>query len=335
MMNRVSTTMLATICASVPLACSDEPAATPADSGVLPSASAEATADDDESATANQPPRIGRLSLRPTRPTPGQPVRVVAPVEDPEGDMVELEYEWSLEGTPVRAHGDEVTFPRAKKGDLIEVLVIATDSRGASSEKRIQTSIGNQAPQLTLVRIEPAGPVEQGVELTAHPEAVDPDHDPIHARYEWRVNGRTKPGETEHFNTQGLRRGDEIQAFAIVSDGREESDQLGSQLVVMSNTPPEITSEPGGFDEEDFTYQVRAHDPDNDRGLIFQLRQAPDGMTISRSDGLLAWAPRDDQLGRHTIEVVVEDRKGGEASQVFEIRIGDEAPPASTAEDRY
>lgn len=283
-------------------------------------------------AVRNRAPVIRSLRFEPAHPRPGQSMRAVAEATDPDGDVLQFAYEWYLNGIDVRAKSEIVSFPRGQKGDVVEVVALVSDSRGGRSEKRAQTRVSNSPPVLSAVHLEPVGPVERGEDLVARPEVLDSDQDSVRVHLEWQVNGRTRPDHGERFPTQPLRRGDQVQVFAIASDGEDESERVASPLVEIGNTPPQITSEPEAAREDgSFFYQVQARDPDNDRGLIFGLTEAPEGMTISRTDGELAWLPREDQLGDHRVVIVVDDRHGGKTSQIFEISIGEESPPPGPA----
>ena len=57
----------------------------------------------------------------------------------------------------------------------------------------------------------------------------------------------------------------------------------GLMKVTIGNSFPEITSSPtyGRLENQKFTYQVKATDPDND-ALVYSLKTAPAGMTIEK-----------------------------------------------------
>ena len=288
-----------------------------------------------ETVARNSAPIIESLEFEPPRPRPGESVHAVVSVRDRDGDLLRVGYEWYLNGNDVRAKAERVSFPRARKGDVIEVLVTANDSRGARSRQRAQTRVGNSPPLLSFVRVEPKGPVQRGVELVAKVEVQDPDRDAVRVRFEWQVNGRTRPDHGDRLQTEPLRRGDRVQVFAVASDGEDESERIAAEPVEIGNTPPEIVSQPAAAREDgSFFYQVRARDPDNDRGLLFSLDEAPDGMTISRTDGEVAWQPREDQLGEYRVAIVVDDRHGGKTSQLFTISIAGESSDGGPAATR-
>jgi predicted transcriptional regulator len=60
-----------------------------------------------------------------------------------------------------------------------------------------------------------------------------------------------------------------------------------------------------------FSYDVNANDNNNDDlwKLKYSLESAPDGMTIDSDTGMITWKPSSDQIGMHTIKVLVTDGK--------------------------
>ncbi len=64
-----------------------------------------------------------------------------------------------------------------------------------------------------------------------------------------------------------------------------------SITVDIANEPPEIVSSPdfSVLENNAYRYQVLAEDPNTDDELSFSLLQAPDGMSLASSTGLLSW----------------------------------------------
>ena len=56
-------------------------------------------------------------------------------------------------------------------------------------------------------------------------------------------------------------------------------------------------------------------------------------MSMDAVEGIVRWQPRSDQQGNHMVEIAVEDRKGGEATQRFELTLDLEpSVPANSAD---
>jgi hypothetical protein len=74
---------------------------------------------------------------------------------------------------------------------------------------------------------------------------------------------------------------------------------------------------PGGPSRNGYRYDTNAIDPDDDVLEYSFPGAAPDGMSIDRLSGLILWSPTADQVGNHTVKVLVEDGRGGVAEQEF------------------
>jgi hypothetical protein len=183
------------------------------------------------------------------------------------------------------------------------------------------------APRVAGLQVRPAERIS-GPEVVARAQVVDPDGDEVSVAYAWFVNDEEVEASGPVFSTWGLSRGDRVRVRAIASDGSSESEPVYGPWLTVDNGAPRIVSEPQGPGPDGvFRYQVRAEDPEGDRGLRFRLGQAPPGMTISSVGGSLEWRPRVGETGVFPVEVVVEDSGGASAVQRFELTL--EPPPAA------
>jgi hypothetical protein len=295
-------------------------------SGRSMAAAAQATA-----RHSNTPPQITRVTLQPDEPRPGTPVQARVEAQDPDGDALQYQFRWSVDGNRVDSNTASLLVPEARKGAAIEVDVIASDGRDMSAPAHAETHVGNRPPSLEGVTLDPPNSVKIGQPLVAVATARDPDGDPIHFRYEWRVNGQPVHEDGDHFSTAGLHRGDRIEARVVASDGQAETPPFDSAAVSVANSPPQITSNPQQVQIQDGTYHysVEARDPDGDRGLRYKLIKGPAGARIDPVMGEFTWQPTRDQVGTHSIEVSVEDGHGGETHQTFELTVREALAKAS------
>ena len=284
--------------------------------------------------SSNRAPRIQGVRFEPASPTAGQPVRARVDYDDPDGNRMSLRFDWSVNGARQAEGGPKAALAHARKGDLVEVTVVASDGLAESEPFVASTRVRNAAPQIRGIRIEPAGRITAGIEVTASPQARDPDGDPISFEYIWWVNGSTR-GVGPTLSTEWLKRGDRIRVGVVASDGDERSERIESAVIPLANAAPIIVSQPGGADEDGvFRYRAVAEDPDDDLSLRFRLVTGPEGMTVSSSRGEVVWKPTAMQAGTHPVEIVVEDLQGGRSSQRFEVIVGARAaeeegqPPA-------
>ncbi len=91
----------------------------------------------------------------------------------------------------------------------------------------------------------------------------------------------------------------------------------------VENYPPVILSTPSTqvhFDDE-YYYPIVASDENGDQ-LDYLLLRSPDGMNIT-PEGEISWNPLMSQVGVHSIQVSVNDGRGGEILHEWNIEVGD------------
>ncbi len=96
-------------------------------------------------------------------------------------------------------------------------------------------------------------------------------------------------------------------------------------LVANVNDAPTITSVPvtDATENELYTYDVDAMDPDIGDTLTYSLDNAPAGMTIDSATGLIQWTPAGGQIGDNNVLVRVQDAGGLFATQSYTITVED------------
>jgi DNA-binding MarR family transcriptional regulator len=93
---------------------------------------------------------------------------------------------------------------------------------------------------------------------------------------------------------------------------------------VTVNALPSFTSPPPTQVRagEKLLYQVTIADPyPTDDAHTFSLLQAPAGMTIDGTTGLVEWTPTASDAGAHAVRIKVVDSHGGAAEQSFSIEV--------------
>ncbi|MBM3964919.1 MAG: tandem-95 repeat protein, partial [Planctomycetes bacterium] len=100
------------------------------------------------------------------------------------------------------------------------------------------------------------------------------------------------------------------------------------QLVLFPqlNRAPAIVSEPVTSVRADgaiYRYEVKGDDPDKDSPLLYDLLEAPEGMSIDPNSGEILWrtGPGETSVGTHRVTVQVIDPRGLTGSQSFSIRV--------------
>ena len=100
----------------------------------------------------------------------------------------------------------------------------------------------------------------------------------------------------------------QVQVFDKKGDSTRHSFQL---QVFETNKPPVLKSEPPTQAKEGELYQhtLQAIDPDGDT-VSFTLEQGPDGMKLDDKGGL-RWTPCRSEVGTHSIQIRIDDKRGG------------------------
>jgi hypothetical protein len=102
-----------------------------------------------------------------------------------------------------------------------------------------------------------------------------------------------------------------------------------ASITVVGNQAPSITSTAvtTAAVGAAYSYDVNATDPNAGDVLTYSLTQAPSGMTINATNGLIAWTPSAAQGGNQAVTVRVADPQGLAATQSFTINV---APAAGS-----
>ncbi len=102
--------------------------------------------------------------------------------------------------------------------------------------------------------------------------------------------------------------------------GNEVNSSL--QKFNISNRVPVFVSTAitNATEDKVYTYQVNTTDSDGD-SLTYSLTTSPTGMGITSSTGLIVWLPDNSQVGNSTVSVLVNDSKGGTATQTFAVNV--------------
>jgi hypothetical protein len=184
--------------------------------------------------------------------------------------------------------------------------------------------IGNRPPFVRSITLVPVhAPVNTVV--TAEVVGEDPDSDAVSYTYQWGVNGKyvTDPGKEKTFRTTGLHKKDRLYVTVTPSDGDSRGEPRASDISILSNSAPVITSTPNYTVADNiYTYQVSANDPDGD-SLTYNLVKSPPGMTIDRATGLIRWdVPRTvTEKQEFGVKISVDDGDGGSVSQEYSLFI--------------
>lgn len=268
----------------------------------------------------NDPPEIAALSFASAVAVPGQDLRVLVDASDPNGDGLEINYVWSIDGRRFPSRGPSVTLPETlARNAEISVEVVVSDGIATSEAHSIRMRVANRAPRIEELGIRIVGDSDEDLgEWVADPVGYDPDDDEISFRFEWRVNDDEIVSEEERLPRGKWKRGDEIVLSAWPSDGDLEGDPMVAAPFRIGNSAPDIVSRPPGLDATGrFVYRVEARDRDGDRGLRYALVSGPEDMAIDPFSGEVVWRASAEDAGEHQVTIEVDDRHGGSTRQSF------------------
>ncbi|MCP3870719.1 MAG: hypothetical protein GY703_22025, partial [Gammaproteobacteria bacterium] len=218
-------------------------------------------------------------------------------------------------------------------GKNLKLLIpagISTDPCG--NLPPVLDAIGNQAGQVDSV-------------FSLQPNATDPD-----------------PGDVLSFSAPTAPVGLNINSSSGLVQWTPTSQQPGKHAVTIKVTDPAGLTDQENFEIDvgainhppdlippgnrsirtntSFQSPLFAIDPDVGDQLTFSLLQAPTGMGVNPSTGMLNWLPNQAQEGQHTVNAMVQDVGGLLDTESFLITVttdiretGDNAPPVLTVPD--
>ncbi len=287
---------------------------------------------------ANNDPSV--ISTPRTNLVPGGVFVYRAEANDPDHDPLT----WTLTSGPLGLTVDTMGIvrwtPTANQMGSHAVSLSVSDGQGGTATHAFTLSVDsqllNEAPRITSNPVLAAS-TEFGYSYDV--VAKDSDHDPARFSLDSAPRGmsidpvsgsiRWKPTEQQF---------GEHEVIVVASDPvGAQSSQRFLVNVRCGNQSPGIVSTPTtrAIAERSYRYPVRGIDFEGDQ-LEFALTNAPTGMSIDSTSGLIRWLPTNNQLGTFAVEITVQDSYGGIGRQTFDVVVvsssdkTDPTDPAST-----
>ena len=274
----------------------------------------------------NSPPKVTSGSIHPEAPTAVQKLTVQYVCTDPEDDPIQYTFRWFVNGELVQEGSRNTLDPGLfQKESKVYAEIIPADKYSSGGPMSTESvTVRNIPPVIESVSLTPVDP-PAGEIITAEPVSKDPDGEEVRYKYQWYVNGQpvTELQESNQFKTKGLKKRDIVHAVVIPSDFDSEGVPKNSDVVMVTNNAPNITSSPPhSLEDGRYAYQVTAKDPDGDK-LTYKLLAFPPGMTINANTGLIQWAPPKEMTGKQDVpvKISVEDGDGGSVTQTFSLTL--------------
>lgn len=225
---------------------------------------------------------------------------------------------WKVNGVVVSSGTDtELCDENYKRDDTVAVEV-GTNDQGAKAS----VSIGNSPPQVVDISSSPSE-LYAGTDITVVPVAEDADGDSVDFTYQWLVNGEADPVLTQAtLPGDNFTKGDTVQVLIVPNDFFTDGPTYESYAQQIPNASPRIVSSPPqDIASLDYIYQVEVSDPD-DSDFTYRLDEAPEGMTIDETSGLIEWSLLDVAPGDYTIAIISADADGAETAQEYTLTLG-------------
>lgn len=234
-------------------------------------------------------------------------------------DLSRAKIEWLVNGRPITTRVPaQFDGADATKGSTVQAKAMIQGQEVSSNIVKIV----NTPPEISGIKLMPEV-LKPGDTLGVEVNGEDADGDEVSFLYEWTKNGETV-GKGSSIGTP-LKRGDKVSARITPYDGTDYGTPVFLRKEI-ANWPPVIFEHKDfTFDGTEYTYQVKASDPDDDP-LVYSLEAPLNGMTIHPSTGLLQWVVPPDFKGDKNVTVVVADGHGGIARYTLKITIQQQPP---------
>jgi len=258
--------------------------------------------------------------IKPELPDLRSTLRADVETDPPTFGSSDYRYRWLVNKNEVSR---EAILPLKsfRQGDIVSVEVMLPHATNSTAFAPVTATvkIGNHPPVITTVRLLPL-PVFAGEAIRAEVVSDDIDGDIVNLTYEWQINRQPVPAnDRDTLEGDQIHSADKVVVFVTPSDPFSKGIQQVSPLVTVSNRFPEIISLPPREDKNGrYHYQVVAKDQDGDQ-LQYLLLEGPPGMKIDPDSGLIDWEVVPFSKEQSRVRIVVDDSKGGKATQSFPI----------------
>lgn len=142
----------------------------------------------------------------------------------------------------------------------------------------------------------------------------------VQYRYEWFRNGNPVSGNED--NVTGFKKGDKIEVKITPFDDKRYGRPRLLGLTIARVPPKIVENKTISFEGDVLSYQVKAFDPDGG-ALAYSLVDAPEGMTIDSTTGLIKWNVKTKDRSKYNVNVKIKNTGGAEAVYPLSLDIGE------------
>ncbi|MCB9778695.1 MAG: hypothetical protein H6742_09050 [Alphaproteobacteria bacterium] len=240
------------------------------------------TGSDSISLVVNQPPGAPDVSITPSSPKTADELGVVIDTDavDPEGDSLTYAYTWFKNDVEATSWtGTTVDASATRKGQTWRVEVVASDGVATGPAGSAEVTIGNTAPSVTSVGINPSTLYTDST-ATAEVVTTDADGDGVSLSYSWKVDGAAAGTDSSSLSGDSwFDKGQGVVVTVTPSDGSGTGTAVSSSSVTVRNSPPTAP-----------TVEIVPGDPvEGEDDLICNIVSAPDDADGDPVDTFITW----------------------------------------------
>ncbi|MGB8338316.1 MAG: Ig-like domain-containing protein [Burkholderiales bacterium] len=280
----------------------------------------------------NHPPAINSVPV--TIATQGFAYSYSVAATDPDGDALTYALTTAPAGMTIAASGLINWTPTNIQVGNQSVTVRVTDSGGLSVNQSYTIVVAAPPNNPPVINSTPVATATQGVVYSYSVGATDPDGNTLSYALTTAPAGMTIASTTGviSWTPTSAQIGNNSVVVKVTDSGGLFVTQSYTIVVAAPvNHPPVINSAPVITATQGvlYTYSVGATDPDGNT-LTYALTNAPTGMTIIASNGLIKWTPTNAQVGSKNVTVRVTDSGGLSVTQSYTIIVANvnDAPVA-------
>ena len=224
--------------------------------------------DSGDSATEieNQPPDRPVLKIAPQAPGPDELLhcQLLSTPIDPDGDVVDVRFQWELNGGPTTEERDTISAELTSIGDRWSCIAISTDGELDSppSMDSVEIISINEAPSQPMISIVPQNPAENhSLECVIIEESQDPNGDSLSYHYSWVIDGEISDEASSRLSSVDTEQGDSIVCEVFASDGVLLSEVVAAEVSIGEAIyGGDVTGEEGII----YSCSACSYCPDND-----------------------------------------------------------------------
>jgi hypothetical protein len=197
------------------------------------------TTEQTEIVIANTAPELLTIGLIPTSPSSNEPIECSTTATDLDGDAINVQYTWEVDGV-LQPETSGIFTSTRPKGSTVACTATVDDGFDVGNSLSSVVTVTNTLPEITAFEIVISDPPLTDSLLTTSVTVDDLDNDPVLVNYDWYVDGelvKTGVGSTlngvDHFD-----KGQEVLVVATPNDGTADGLQTAAPSVIIENSLP-------------------------------------------------------------------------------------------------